>query len=221
MSEAKPQKKRGKRGAITAGVVAAIVVVAGIGLFVWHEQPSFCAAICHTPMDAYYDTYETGETDKYGNEVPEGSRQAMMAFSHKANEGTTCMGCHVPTLSEQINEGIEWVSGNYEVVGYNPENQWLLETRSLDKLTEARGISGDEFCLNESCHNITREELTEKTADLDRNPHASPHEDYSCDTCHKAHTQSTNYCLQCHSDAPLPEGWVTPSQAIANATVSR
>ena len=43
------------------------------GFWVWHEQPSFCAAICHTPMDEYLETYEqepgTTGVDKWGNEV--------------------------------------------------------------------------------------------------------------------------------------------------------
>ena len=44
-------KKRPKRGWIVAGAVAAVIVVAGAGFWVWHEQPSFCNAICHSPMD--------------------------------------------------------------------------------------------------------------------------------------------------------------------------
>ena len=45
-----PKRKRA-RAAIIAGVTAAIIIVAGAGFWVWHEQPSFCGAICHTPMD--------------------------------------------------------------------------------------------------------------------------------------------------------------------------
>ncbi|MEG0621206.1 MAG: salivary glue protein Sgs-3, partial [Raoultibacter sp.] len=42
-------KKKGKKWPIVVGVVVAVLVVAGIGGFIWHEQPSFCSAICHTP----------------------------------------------------------------------------------------------------------------------------------------------------------------------------
>ena len=52
-------KKRPKRGWIVAGVVAAVIVVAGAGFWVWHEQPSFCNAICHSPMDYYVETYDS------------------------------------------------------------------------------------------------------------------------------------------------------------------
>ena len=52
-NENAPAPKRAHRGAIVGGVVAVVVVVAAIGAFVWHEQPSFCNAICHTPMDGY------------------------------------------------------------------------------------------------------------------------------------------------------------------------
>ena len=35
------------------------------------------------------------------------------------------MGCHVPTIGEQLTEGMNWVTGNY----INP-----LEERDLDEL---------------------------------------------------------------------------------------
>ena len=47
---AAPKRKR-KKWPITVGVIAVVLVVAGAGFWVWHEQPSFCNAICHTPMD--------------------------------------------------------------------------------------------------------------------------------------------------------------------------
>ena len=112
--EAAP-KKKGKKWPIVVGVVVVVLIAAGAGFWVWHEQPSFCNAICHTPMDPYNATYdqEAGTTgiDKWGNEVADAS--SMLAATHRAQEGTTCMGCHVPTLSEQITEGINWVTGNY------------------------------------------------------------------------------------------------------------
>ena len=39
----KPKKKRNK--IIIAGVIVIAVVAAGIGMLVWHEQPSFCSTI--------------------------------------------------------------------------------------------------------------------------------------------------------------------------------
>lgn len=104
-----PPRRKKKKWPIVVGVVVAVLVVAGAGFWVWHEQPSFCNAICHTPMDAYLPTYEAepgqAATDVWGNEVANAS--GMMAAMHRAQNGTTCLGCHVPTLSEQIGEGME------------------------------------------------------------------------------------------------------------------
>lgn len=42
---------RRAKASIVIGVVAAVIIAAGAGFAVWHDQPSFCNAICHTPMD--------------------------------------------------------------------------------------------------------------------------------------------------------------------------
>ena len=54
-------KKRRTRGIIAGVVAAAIVVVAGAAFLVWNEQPSFCNAICHTPMDPYVEGYNADD----------------------------------------------------------------------------------------------------------------------------------------------------------------
>ncbi len=46
----------------------------------------------------------------------------------------------------------------------------------------------ESFCLNESCHNMTRDELTESTSDMAFNPHVQQHGDIDCGECHKAHS---------------------------------
>lgn len=218
-TEPKPKKK--KKGLVVLFTILGIVVVAGIGLFVWHNQPSFCNAICHTPMDPYLPTYEAepgqAAKDKWGNDVADAS--GMLAAAHRAagvesGDKITCMRCHVPTLSEQVGEGISWVSGNYEVVD-NETFGMVIGERSLTQLVAARGLaSGDEFCLNPDCHDVTREGLIELTAGLSasRNPHMPQHGEVSCDTCHKAHRASVNYCSTCHMDAPIPEGWLTSAE---------
>ena len=60
-AQAPSPKRKAKRGWIIGGVVAAVIVVAGAGFWVWHETPSFCNAICHSPMDSYVDTYYSGD----------------------------------------------------------------------------------------------------------------------------------------------------------------
>ncbi len=203
---AKAKRPKGKLSLI-AGGIAAIIVIAGIGLFVWHEQPSFCAAICHTPMDEYLATYEqqpgTAGVDKWGNEVE--NTDAMLAVSHKALAGSECLDCHVPTLSEQIAEGVNWVSGNYV---------YPLEEASVSDLTETRGLEGAEFCQNDACHTKSLADLAQLTADMGTyNPHASPHVAIDCSECHKAHRASVMYCTECHINAETPEGWLTAAEA--------
>lgn len=221
-----PRKKKKKLG-VAVGVAATVVVVAGAGLLVWHDQPSFCGAICHTPMDAYYDTYENGTADKYSNELDEQAASSMLAHVHK-DAGATCVDCHVPTLGEQVTEGLSWVAGSYEVAGSNASGQAVLETRALSDLVEARGIDEEQFCLNDACHVgddgavLTREGLVKLTEGLDEdyNPHLKKHGEVPCSNCHKAHTQSVNYCTSCHSGAPIPEGWLGASKAKTIHTVA-
>ncbi len=195
---------KAKKWPIAVGTVALVFVVAGMGFWVWHEQPGFCNAICHTPMDPYVETYEqdlgTAGTDKWGNAVENTS--GMLAVTHKA-DGQTCLSCHVPTIGEQVVEGVSWVTGGYGVP---------LAEATLEDLTAARDLNPDEFCLNESCHNLTRDDLIDLTADMARNPHLPYHGDVTCDSCHKAHRASVNYCSECHSDSETPAGWITASQ---------
>ena len=220
--EAAPKKKK-KKWPIVVGVVVVVLVAAGAGFWVWHEQPSFCNAICHTPMDPYLETWnnEPGTTgvDKYGNEVS--NTDAMLVVTHKKSTeeggaGTDCLGCHVPTLSEQIQEGMNWMSGNYEAVQLE-NGTYVLPERSGADLVEARGLEADQFCLNEACHHVddngtpinTREDLKAATADLPRNVHIGQHGPVACTECHKAHRASVVYCTQCHSDVEIPDGWLT------------
>lgn len=197
------QASKKRRRATVAVVVAAVIVVAAVGMFVWHEQPSFCSAICHTPMDSYLPTYEASidgsGTDKWGNTVEDAS--SMLAPVH-ATAGKTCMDCHVPTLSEQLTEGAEWITGNYA----SP-----LGERTLDQLAAARGLeNSEEFCMNDTCHNFSREDLEKKTAWMGEiNPHSPQHGEQDCGLCHKAHRESVMYCSQCHTEAVVPDGWVS------------
>ena len=131
------------------------------------------------------------------------------------------MECHVPTLSEQITEGIAWISGGYEILGTNALDQAVLPERELADLVEARGIEEDAFCMTEECHvGVTRDTLAQKTADLSEtyNPHMAQHGEYACSDCHKAHAQSVNKCTQCHTDAPVPEGWLSAAEADVAAS---
>lgn len=201
---AAPKKSSAKkRVGIVCGVIAVIVAIAGFGMWTWHDDPSFCGTVCHTPMASYLETYDqkpnTEGVDKYGN--PVSNTSAMLAVQHGAM-GFDCLTCHKPTLGQQISEGTKWLTGNYT---------YPLDERSVAELGEPTGMGSDEMCLNESCHNMTRDDLYNLTADEENlyNPHWSHHETLDCGTCHKAHGQSVLYCTQCHTQAPVPEGWLS------------
>ncbi len=204
---AKP-KRRSRKGVI-AGVVAAVIVVVGCGMWVWHEQPGFCNAFCHTPMDPYVETYyaqaDGAATDKWGNAVTQ--VDAMMAAPH-AQAGVTCLDCHIPSLEQQVGEVREEITGGYD---------YPLQEQTVKALLQDSGRTGnsDTMCLASGCHDVTRADLTELTADMPRNPHSWQHGEIECDTCHKSHRASVLQCTQCHEDAEseLPSGWVDWTEA--------
>ena len=202
---AEPKKRKSKKLVVLAAVLG-VLVVAGIGMFVWHNDPSFCGTFCHMPMGTYGDTYfaESGTqtTDKWGNTVS--NSNAMLAVSHRDKADAACLTCHVPSLGQQVGEAVATVTGDY----YYPLN----EVSAHDLLANSghdTNAQGDQFCLNENCHNITRADLTELTANYSRNPHAWEHTEQACTDCHKSHRASVMACTECHSDAPIPDGWVT------------
>ena len=203
--EAAP-KKKGKKWPIVVGVVAVVLIAAGAGFWVWHVAAELLFPLFATRrMDPYLTTYEqeAGQPGVDNGATKLANSSSMMAVVHK-DQGEDCLSCHVPTLSEQMSEGMNWVTGNYV---------YPLEERDTEMLTEARGIEDDAFCLNESCHNLTREDLQKATADMEFNPHVAQHGEIACSECHKAHRASVMYCTQCHSEAEVPEGWLTVAEA--------
>lgn len=190
---ASPQKKKKHKAPIIVGVVAAIVVVAGIGFWTWHEQPSFCNAICHSPMDPYVEGYYHDTQ--------------QMAYAHQV-EGTTCLQCHEAKLDEQVAEAISWVSGDFTT-----DEQGYLTTV---------GVRADQaMCATPNCHNIS--EVVAATENWGGQQGVNPHDSHQgyaldCSSCHTAHGQSYMYCNTCH-DYEVPEGWAEPtSSAPASLT---
>lgn len=221
-----PAKKKSRKKGIIWGTVAVVVVAAVIGMWAWHNTPGFCGTMCHNSMNAYLATYNqdagVAGTDKYGNAVSD--TDAMLVVSHKT-EGLACLDCHVPTLSQQIGEAWETVTGNYYVVNRADGNGVaLIEVGDEDLVVNSGGTpgTGDSFCLRSGCHVTasgevyTRETLTELTADLAFNPHDWEHGYPECSECHKSHRASVLYCTRCHYDAYqiLPDGWVTYDESV-------
>jgi hypothetical protein len=201
---AEPAAKK-KKWPIVVGVIVAVIVVAGIGFWNWHEQPSFCNAFCHESMDSYVATWDqdanTTGVDKWGNEVS--NTNAMLVVAHK-QAGVNCLQCHVPTLSQQLSEVSETITGDYYVPLAEVGTEDLMVNSGHEEGT------GDQFCLKSGCHDLTRADLTELTSDMPRNPHSWQHGEQECSDCHKSHRASVLICTECHSDAEaeLPDGWV-------------
>ena len=223
--------KRKKKWPIVVGVIAAVALLAGIGMFIWHEQPSFCGAICHAPMDAYLEGYQQEDNaagvDKYGNDVA--NTHSMLAVSH-ASQKLACLDCHLPTIAQQLGEGMMMFSGSYEVVDRVNGNGTAQHERTLAALQENAGHpndsgKGDEFCLRSGCHDYDRATLAkvQVVEGTVRQPHMwlnTPHAsaggmEFACGDCHKSHRASVNACTQCHADAVSPEGWVSFAESTA------
>lgn len=180
---AMPKKKPVKRGWIVAGVVAAVLVVAGIGGWVWHEQPGFCNAICHSPMDKYVESYSTTDPG--------------LGIKVHAEAGDNCLSCHESELTLQVSEAMSWVSDTYPM-----GEDGMLAT--------GKEFATEEFCARSGCHDM--QEVVASTWGFNGNnekynPHAS-HQDnvLECGDCHNIHEKSELYCAKCHN-LELPEGW--------------
>ncbi len=185
---AAPQARRPRRRwPVAVGVVAVVVVAAGAGFWMWHEQPSFCNAVCHNPMDAYVEGYY-GATE-------------TAAYAHQV-EGVTCLQCHEAKLDDQIHEALAWASGDFAT----DEDGFITRV----------GVRSDEaMCATAGCHDF--DEVVAATADWGGEPGVNPHDSHQgraidCSNCHGVHQESVMYCNTCH-DYEVPEGWIAPAKA--------
>lgn len=121
------------------------------------DNPKFCT-LCHI-MQPMYNSYHDSN---------------LLANSH-AKAGVTCHDCHESSLSIQTEEGLKFVTGNYE----SP-----LKTMQFPK----------EMCLK--CHNYDKVKV--KTNFAESNPHDSHNGELQCYSCHKMHEPSQVLCSQCH-----------------------
>lgn len=181
-----PSTKKRKKAPIIVGVIVVVFAVAGIGGFVWHEQPSFCNAICHSPMDPYVEGYFDEENK-------------LLSSQHRTAE-VACLDCHEPSIGEQVTEAVSWVSGNFQI---EAETHMLLKRE---------GIGDKEFCTQAGCHVFDDVVAATKNYGGDPlvNPHASPHTGETvskdCESCHSVHRESVLSCSSCHP-FDVPDGW--------------
>ncbi|MCI8469652.1 MAG: cytochrome c3 family protein [Eggerthellaceae bacterium] len=168
-----PEKApRKKKAGIVVVVVVAILAVAGIGGWIWHETPGFCGTMCHDTMGEHLANYE-------GTDATQG---AGLARVHAVQDGTTCLGCHEADFDSQVAELKAQLSGNYG-----------------DLTLAGRYYSDNDKCL--SCHEGSYDALAELTSDLDPyNPHKQPHGQMNCNECHKGHAAQVDVCAQCHDN---------------------
>lgn len=179
-------KRRTKRWPIIVGVVAVVLIAAGAGFWVWHEQPSFCNAICHDPMDAYVGGYYNDAT--------------LMANTHE-RANVTCLECHEAKIDEQVTEGLAWVRGDFAT----DETGHLI----------TQGVTADKaMCTTAGCHEW--KDVKAATEDWGGVAGVNPHDSHQgeaidCSNCHEAHGTSYMYCNTCH-DYETPEGWADPAK---------
>lgn len=179
-------KKKSKRYRWSLGVAAVVAVLAaaGGGFWAWHEQPSFCNAICHDPMDAYVAGYYEDAT--------------LLANMHERSD-VTCLECHEAKLDEQVAEGISWMTGDFA-------------TDETGHIT-TRGVTADaKMCATSGCHDLDR--VVAATQDWGGQPGVNPHSSHQgeaidCSNCHGVHGSSNMYCNTCH-DYKVPDGWENP-----------
>ena len=190
--EKSPAPKKKRKVLVGVGVVAAVLVVAAVGFGVWHAQPSFCSAICHSPMDPYVEGYYASDASK-------------LVAAH-AESGNACLDCHEPDMQTQVSEAMSWVSGDF----CDP-----LESRA-DK------FGTRDFCLachddGDAATGEDWNDIVAATADwggsTDFNPHSSHLGNAECGTCHSMHGQSQMECAACHYNCEVPEGWTVRESA--------
>lgn len=201
--KAKKPKKKGKGRIIILTVVIVVVLLfGGVGVVyaTQHDNPEFCNAICHTPMDPYVASYMDGTSV---NAAQADLQYPLGVTNHKnSDQDIVCLTCHTDGIDTQIQEGLAWISGNYTLP--------LKLTLTVKEPGEHQR-SGIEMCLRPECHEGigSLDDLKKSTADLKRNVHDSHNGDQDCTTCHQQHEQSVVMCTQCHADAEVPDGWLT------------
>lgn len=155
---------------IMVGVFIVLGFGTGAGVLKASEKPSFCA-ICHN-MDKYYDSYRD---------------EGLLANKH-AKAGVTCHDCHQEGISKKMEEGVKYVTGDYET--------------PLKK----RDFGTRDFCLK--CHDFDK--VKKKTAFDESNPHDNHNGKQNCNVCHNMHQKSKAMCEECHSFKwmdDLDESW--------------
>lgn len=181
----KTRAKGRRRKLVAAAAVVVAVVALGAGMWVWHEQPSFCGTACHNVMGSYVEGYKSGDAN-------------LMVVDH-AQQNYDCLDCHEPTIEEQVSELVTYVKGDYSI----PLEDSGLGTREFCMRS---GCHDDWEKIVEATSDWQGTKTVYNPEGV-YNPHDNHRGDGNCGDCHKAHGRSTLYCVECHN-MEVPEGWV-------------
>lgn len=180
-----PKRRRGrKRGLVALCVIGVTLVAASSGLWVWHEQPEFCAAVCHETMGSYYESYSEGK---------------LLAQSHATGD-VTCLDCHDADPATQLKEATVQLSGDYRLPLKKMETDDSFCLRdgchSLDDVAAETAGYLTEDGTEVNPHSITF--LSSYGAA--ESPHQAGGESVACADCHTMHRESKGieYCYSCH-----------------------
>ena len=176
-------KRKPKKKLVVLGVVAVILVAAGAGFWVWHEQPSFCATMCHDTMGSYLDTYENSD----------------YLVARHADQNLSCLDCHVPTLSEQVAELQVQLSGDYRVplAKMETDDEFCLRDgcHTCEEIEQHTVTTNDGTTVSPHTTTIKADAMQMQ------NPHGAGGTAPECSTCHTSHraSQEIQYCYDsCH-----------------------
>lgn len=161
-------------------VIVAFVAVGGASAAVIHQSdtnPNLCGS-CHIMQE---------------------NVQSYLTSNHLDNlhyqAGVECKGCHDYPVPAEIEAGINFVLGNYEITSAGN-----VPKREFD----------DAMCLQ--CH-LGPEHLANQTDYLKYNPHLSHWDDLQCRNCHTSHGEQINLCAECHvigTNQRMIEGPIVP-----------
>ena len=165
---------------------------------------------------ACHKSYEVTEgVDKFGNKVDDPA--GMMAAMHRFEGVAPCVSCHAPHPEGEVSGESEWVGGDWPGT-LTQAGEKIPRECGFSSLKPSAGLIFEDACLNEACHAnaygeaMAFDDLVERTSGFERNPHVQQHGVVSCGECHKAHRASVMFCAACHSDADVPDGWITPQE---------
>ena len=114
-----------------------LAAASGLGLWQYHQQPKFCAAVCHV-MDPYLASWSESE---------------FLVSAH-ADEGLACLDCHEASLEEQLHEAKVFVTNQYEdplQMRYFP-NEFCFACHEHASYEEVAARTTD-YVINGATHN--------------------------------------------------------------------